>query len=143
MEELSEEANDFVMMDEKEIPIEVLEAAGRDQSGAGKLRANIIWSYLNTMVRPDGQKRFSKLSMVALLVLTIPHSNADEERVFSMIKKNKTWFRLSLDLDETLGSIITIKMELLNRGKGDYKLPPSVLNQAKAATRLYNRAHAK
>ena len=38
MEELSEEVNDFVMMDEKEIPIEVLEAAGRDQSGAGKLK---------------------------------------------------------------------------------------------------------
>ena len=95
------------------------------------------------MLRPDEQKRFSKLSKIVFLVLTIPHSNADEERVFSMIKKNKTAFRPSLDLEETLGSIITIKMEMHNRTKGDYKVPPGVLNQEKEATRLYNRAHAK
>ena len=42
------------------------------------------------MTTPDGRKRFPILSKVALLVLTIPHSNAGEERVSSMIKKNLT-----------------------------------------------------
>ena len=84
-----------------------------------------------------------KLSKITFLALTIPHSNADKERVFSTIKKNKTAFWPSLDLDETIGSIMTIKMEMQNHTKGDYKVPPGVLNQAKAATRLYDRAHAK
>ena len=123
----------------KEIPSDVLKAAGK----SGALKPDVIWSYMNHMLRPDGQKRFSKLSKIAFLVLTIPHSNADKERVFSMIKKNKTAFRPSLDLDETLGSIMTIKMEMQNRTKGDYKVPPGGLKQAKVATRLYNRAHAK
>ena len=45
---------------------------------------DIIWDYLT--------ERFSLLSSVALCVLTIPHSNANEEHVFSIIKKNKTIF---------------------------------------------------
>ncbi|KAK3698610.1 hypothetical protein QZH41_014592, partial [Actinostola sp. cb2023] len=141
MEELSEEVNDFAMLDEKDIPSVVMEAAGK---GDSKLSADVIWSHLNSMTRPDGQKRFPKLAKIALLVLTIPHSNAEEERVFSMIKKNKTSFRASLDQQETLGSIMTIKMEMLNRSatKGVFDLPPAVLREAKKATRLYNKAHS-
>ena len=90
----------------------------------------------------DGRKRFSvMLSKVALLVLTIPHSNAGEERVFSMIKKNLTSLRSCLDQEETLGSIMTIKMESLNSPEG-INLPPNVRKAAKSATRLYNKAHS-
>ena len=78
---------------------------------------------------------------VALLVLTIPHSNAGEERVFSMIKKNLTSLRSCLDQEETLGSIMTIKMESLNSPEG-INLPPNVLKAAESATRLYNKAHS-
>ena len=45
----------------------------------------------------DGRDRFGRLSRIAKLILVIPHSNASEERVFSVVKKNKTPFRLSLD----------------------------------------------
>ena len=38
------------------------------------------------------------------------HSNAEEERVFSMVTKNKTKFRPSLKLDGTLASILIIKL---------------------------------
>ena len=44
---------------------------------------------------------FSLLSKIALYVLTIPYSNAAEERVFSMIKKNKIEFRANIDLSKT------------------------------------------
>jgi hypothetical protein len=53
-------------------------------------RMDIIWAYLC--------QRLQTLSNIALSVLTIPHSNATEERIFSMITKNKTQFRASLDL---------------------------------------------
>lgn len=35
-------------------------------------------------------KRGVKLSKVAHLVFTLPHSNAEEERVFTMVTNNKT-----------------------------------------------------
>ena len=44
---------------------------------------------------------FERLSAVAMLILVIPQSNA-EERVFSMVRKNKTAFRPSLDPKGTL-----------------------------------------
>ena len=47
----------------------------------------------------DGTLRFAHLCKVACLVLLIPHSNAEEERVFSMIRKNKTDFRNRLSLN--------------------------------------------
>jgi hypothetical protein len=50
--------------------------------------------HLSTHV--DGSPIFPILadSEVAQLVLTIPHSNAAEERVISVVRKNKTPFRL-------------------------------------------------
>jgi len=81
------------------------------------------------MTTLDGHKRFPRLSKIALLVLTIPHSNAGEERVFSMIKKNLTSLRSSLDQEETLGSFMTIKMKSLN-SPGKIELPPNVLKAA-------------
>ena len=43
-------------------------------------------------------------------MLTLPHSNADEEHVFSLIRQNKTDFWNSLALDGTLSSILSVKM---------------------------------
>ena len=44
------------------------------------------------------------------MVLVIHHSNASEEMVFSMVRKNKTSLRPSLALDGTLSSIISVKL---------------------------------
>lgn len=43
--------------------------------------------------------RFLKLSQVAKVVLTIPHSNAGEERVFSTIRKIKRVTTRGVSLD--------------------------------------------
>lgn len=95
------------------------------------------------MKRADGQSQFPRLSSIALLVLTIPHSNAEEERALSLIRKNKTAFRPNLDPNETLGSIITVKMELHNGGPvHKYDFPPTVLSAAKIATMQYNKLHS-
>ena len=61
-----------------------------------------LWHYLSTLMSRDGYQRFKKLCRIAKLVLVIPHSNADEERVFSMVRKNKTPFHPSLSLEKTL-----------------------------------------
>lgn len=69
---------------------------------------DILWQYISTMTTPDHTPRFSMLVKVAMLVLVIPH--AEEERVFSMVRKNKTAFRPSLEPKGTLSSILSIKL---------------------------------
>ena len=46
--------------------------------------------------------------------MTIPHSNAGEERIFSLINKNNTPTRSSLQIDGTLSSLIIIKTHIDN-----------------------------
>ena len=68
----------------------------------------------------------------------MPHSNADEDRVFSMIRKNKTHFPPNHDPSKTLGSII-IKTELEQRDPSrKFVFLPQLLKAAKSATRKYN-----
>ena len=63
---------------------------------------DIIWGNLRTFL--------PKLANIALFFLTIPHSTPGEERIFSMIAKNKTKIRSSLDNKKSLNSIMLIKM---------------------------------
>ena len=49
------------------------------------------------------------LSNAALNVLTVPHTSAAEERVFSIIRKNKTEFRSRFDVT-SLNAIMVVKM---------------------------------
>ena len=138
LEELSLEVSDFNTMDEDELPDSIRQSA--KLNNGGRLRLDVIWGHLQDLLIPDGRMRFPRLFRIALLVLTIPHSNAGEERVFSMIKKNVTATRSCLDQEKTLGSILTIKMESVNYPDG-VSLPPNVFVAAKGATKKYNKAH--
>ena len=70
----------------------------------------IIWGFLSELKRVVSSPRFKYLSMVAKLVLCIPHSNAGEERVFNLIKLNKTPSRNCLNPNGTLSSIDQVKL---------------------------------
>ena len=76
-------------------------------------------------------------------VLVIPHSNAGEERAFSIIRKNKTEFQSRLSLGRSLNSIMIIKStlpeSLLKRHK--WKPPNALLQICKSATTTYNEEH--
>lgn len=56
-------------------------------------------------------KRFGRLSKVAKVVLTIPHSNAGEERVFSTIRKLSVKTG-NLQLEGTLSALMSVKLNL-------------------------------
>ena len=78
--------------------------------------SDVIWAFLSTKKTGDGCKlKFSNLSKVAKLVLTLPHSNAGEEWVFRLVRLNKTPYRSSLGLDGTLSSILTVKLHNLEK----------------------------
>jgi hypothetical protein len=73
-------------------------------------------------------------------ILTVPHSNADEESVFSFIKQNKPDFRDSLDLDNTLTNLLTIKMTIPEPCH-KYESPEKAKQKSKMATSNYNKEH--
>lgn len=147
MEKLKEELISYQLLEQTDLPTTVREKATVYQDsvcGEPTLYSlDIIWGYLSGRATMDGNHQFPLLSQVARLVLTIPHSNAAEERVFSMVRKNKTPFRPNLDPEETLGSIITTKMAL-PKDIPSYKFEPprELIVAAKRATREYNLAHS-
>ena len=100
-------------------------------------RKDMIWGHL--------RDKLPNLSRVALSVLTIPHSNATEERVFSLIRKNKTDFRSTLDLERSLNAIVTIEMNKPASLVPCHRFRPStdLLKKCKAVCMEYNRAHAQ
>ena len=101
-----------------------------------------IWNYLGSLLNVDGTHRFPRLKKIARLILTIPHSNAEEERIFSIIRKNKTCFRPNLDPNETLGSLVTVKLAMNNEPVSEFKLDKELLQSAKQATTKYNEQHS-
>ena len=101
-------------------------------------RMNVIWSHLMKMKDPSWCPMFKNLARIALLVLTLPHPNTEDERVFSLVAKNKTKFRPNLKLDGTLSSILTIKLLVGNTQPcQSYQPPKAVLESAKKETMDY------
>ena len=104
-------------------------------------RTDIIWHYISSLKTPDHTTRFPSLSKIAMLVLLIPHSNAQEERIFSMVRKNKTAFRLNLDPKGTLSSILTVNLAN-DVPAHQFELTKDLLKTAKRATWNYNKEHS-
>ena len=60
-------------------------------------RVDVLWNHIFHMqVIGSTELKFSRLLEVVKTILVIPNSNASEERVFSLVRKNKTPFRPSL-----------------------------------------------
>ena len=92
------------------------EAFVKDTSRCDHYRMDMVWGYL--------RQRFPLLSEIALAILVVPYSNAADERVFSMIRKNKTEFRSRLDLSKSLNSVMRVKMNLLEQIQPCYYWKP-------------------
>ena len=61
-----------------------------------------------------------------------------KKEVFSLIGKNKTAFRPSLQVDGTLASLLTVKMA---NKESSFEPPADLLSSAKKATWNYNKEH--
>ena len=88
-----------------------------------------------------GQELYPSLSKVALAMTTIPNSNTDCERTFSMVKEIQTDIRLDVEND-----LVCSKLACkLNQTCACYAFNPSsnMLSLAKPATVEYNKEHQK
>ena len=140
MDRLNEQYLTYQLLVDEDIPKSVRESAGVDAEHP--YRVDVLWAYLKDVKKPGlTQCEFDLLFQVAEVVMTIPHSNAGEERIFSLINKNKTPSRSSLNLDGTLSSLITVKTHI--ERPLEWKPSASVLENAKKATKVYNNQHKK
>ena len=142
---LHDEFISYQLLSDDDIPPQVIKEATvtpklKDGKKEKHLCMDVIWGSLSQSKSSSEILKFPHLSQVAKLVLTLPHSNADEERVFSPVRKNKTDFRASLDLNRTLSSVITMKMNL-DESSHQFKPSKNLLKKAKAATWNYNQLH--
>nr|XP_019929731.2 uncharacterized protein LOC105346161 [Crassostrea gigas] len=98
LDELQEEFLDYQQTPKEELP--------PADSGADK-----FWSQMAKVMEPFSSKcRFGLLAKLALACCVIPVSDADPERIFSMLKKNQTEMRSDLDLNnDTICSLICSK----------------------------------
>ena len=140
--QLSEELLQYQLLERSDIPEHVWQMALIRDGDSRHYIMDVIWAHLQTIRNSDGSLMVEKLSKIAFLVLTLPHSNAEEERIFSMVTKNKTKFRSSLQLDGTLSSILTLKCADIEPCHS-YDPPVEVLESAKKATMRYNSLHHK
>ena len=89
---------------------EVVDGKDENENKIVHYRTDVMWHYIaKNIVLRTCNKRFKLLPEVASLVLVLPHSNAGLERLFSVVRKNKTDMRSSLKSDGTLSSILTTK----------------------------------
>jgi len=97
-------------------------------------RADEQWHKIGLLKDECGYLCFDILAKVMLGILSIPHSNASCERMFSLVNKNKSQSRSSMN-DKTLCSLITTKVDANNTGACYQQKPTDkLLLKAKRAT---------
>lgn len=87
-----------------------------------------FWQEVSQYTDAGGQTPFSELVSLAFSVLTLPHSNAEVERIFSQVNivKNKLRNRLKTD---TLSAILSVRFGLRRQHKCcfSYEVPGDIL----------------
>ncbi len=99
-----------------------------------------FWLHVKSMKTVLGDMKYQHLSTLALNLLAIPASNADCERVFSLVRRIKTDFRASL-LPETISSLIGVHFNSPFQCCSQTDFPTSFLDKAKSCTREMNASY--
>ena len=87
-----------------------------------------------------GTPRFPNFTRLAKCILSLPISNVDTERVFSIVRKIVTDYRTEMD-QSTLCALVSCKLNS-NSDCYDLEMPKELLKRAKVATVEYNRTHS-
>ena len=143
MEKLHEQFISYQLLVTEDIIQAVREKCGL-QNEDDVYHIDDLWSYLATLKTPgSNDKEFDLLAKVARCIMTIPHSNASEERIFSLINKNKTPSRSSLQADETLSSLLIIIIKTHIKDPLQWNPSKSLIQKAKKAMKIYNDQHRR
>ncbi len=125
---LAEEFTDFVLSPSDLPPLMYY----KDCNGTDKPRPGPFWWEVGKMKTLLGESRFPKLAKLMAGLLSIPCSNADSERGFSILRKIHTDQRSNLD-QSTLISLMSIKYNC-DDCCHEAKLDDQLLTNCKKAT---------
>lgn len=95
-------------------------------------REDVKWAKLSELKGVGGCLLFDRLAHFMLGLLSVPHSNAACERLFSQVRKNKTDFRGSLS-SQTLNAMMVAKANMVGLCHAQ-KPTQDLLQKAKSAT---------
>ena len=129
LDKLREEFMDFTLS-----PADLPDPSLYKSASGEKPRAGVFWNEVGQIKTLDGELRFSSLFRLMAGLLTIPASNADSERGYSVLRKIHTDQRPSLK-PSTISSLMAIKF---NSEECCYDTPfsPELLSKCKKATVL-------
>ena len=128
IDKLSEEFLDFTISP-SDLPSIV---KYKSADGTMRPRAGLFWSEVGKMTTLDGQPRFNHLHKLMAGLLSIPVSNADSERGFSMLRKIHTDQRSNLQ-QSTIVALMAMKFNC-DDCCHEIKLPKELLSKSKKAT---------
>lgn len=99
-----------------------------------------FWDTIRSMKDFNDYAIFQNIGEVAQIILTLPHGNADVERVFSLMSDTKTKKKRNRILPATLSAVLRIKLDLHNAGNCclDYKLNNNHIHKYKR--NVYNKS---
>lgn len=149
IDDLFDEFSDYQTMTDEAIGKDAFKEAKvvdgeEDDKEVFHYRIDILWWHLsNMLLQGTSSRRFPNLSKVAEVVLVLPHSNAGEERLFSIVRKNKTEARASLKLDGTLSNLLAMKCQYPEATVPCFKWKPEkkLIESSKKAAAAYNAEH--
>lgn len=126
---------DFTNLEEEFLDYQTTPAS--EFPSCDSVRTDEFWgSILHLSNRITQKSRFPLMKKVISAVLTIPNSNADCERVFSIVKKIQTDMRSNLD-NSTLCALLTSKLNQTEKCHS-FKPTKEQLKCAKSACVCYN-----
>ena len=122
-EQLKEEYEDFQLLGENAITL-VEDGESRP--------IDHVWTDILALKTPLGVVRFLLMATVMAPLLSLPHSNADDERLFSILRKVHTEACHSLNAD-TITAYLQCKLNI-NSCCYELKVSDEMLKLAKSAT---------
>lgn len=109
-----------------------------EETDVGSGRIDVKWALVGQMKSANGLLKYDRLSKVMLAILSIPHSNAECERIFSSVTKTKTQFRSMLS-QESLEKLLTLKS--VQEGKClEQEFSQEFLKRTKSATSVLHNS---
>ena len=99
-------------------------------------RADSVWTQISSLKnKSTDRQKYPNLSRVMLTILSLAHSNATDERIFSLVRKNATDFTPSLSTP-TLSDFLTNKVmsQAMRKQCHQTTFSDDLLNKCKKAT---------
>ena len=101
-----------------------------------------FWNRVKCMKTLRGECKYQHLCALALHLLSIPASNTDSERVFSLVRRIKTDFRSNL-IPDSISSLIGVHVNSPFRCCSLVDFSASLLDKVKSCTREFNKTYGQ